>query len=333
MTRPARLIDLRCNWLLQYAAETSVFAPSHYADVAPRISQVDGYLTGTSAAVLSCSRRAEDWESQPDPWAALGALVTRIEAEFSGRLLIGPEDFDRWEDDPEGLCWGVLGVDGFDFLIRSGADLDKLPALFDRGVRLFQPVEGQRSLLGGSADPGDDRGLTDLGRTFLQALGEFQGPRPLLDLAHLNPLAMSEALDWLEADQKRLGRILPLYSHGAPWRAGFVSPGGLTLENLRKLRAIGGVIGFSIGPPFFESTETLKVALEEAASVPFRGRPGFEGLAIGTNFLGVDQTLSGLGNVEQVGDWLTSNFPEPIAELLRFGNARALLGRMVSGSD
>ena len=43
----------------------------------------------------------------------------------------------------------------------------------------------------------DARGLTDLGRAFLQVLGDLTdadasgGPRPLFDLAHLNPIAAS----------------------------------------------------------------------------------------------------------------------------------------------
>ena len=53
-------------------------------------------LSATSAAVPSCYRRAADWARQADPWAALGALIARVEAEFSGRLLIGPDDHARW---------------------------------------------------------------------------------------------------------------------------------------------------------------------------------------------------------------------------------------------
>ena len=50
------------------------------------------------------------------------------------------------------------------------ADLSRLPRLFEQGVRLFQPVYTVTSLLGGSSSPDDDRGLTDLGRSFLEAL-------------------------------------------------------------------------------------------------------------------------------------------------------------------
>src|SRR5436305_9674385 len=133
---PPRLIDLHTDWLLQYAPETTTFGPGLYEEVARRLGQADGYLQGTSAAVLSCYRRAEDWARQADPWAALGQLIARLEAEFPGRLLIGPDDLARCLDDRDGLCWGVIGIEGFDALVRAPADLARLPGLFARGVRL-----------------------------------------------------------------------------------------------------------------------------------------------------------------------------------------------------
>src|SRR5215210_5651507 len=151
---PPRLIDLHADWLLQYAPETTLFDPGLYAGVSGRLGQAEGYLSATWAAVLACYRDAEDWARQADPWAALGGLITRIEAEFAGRLLIGPEDHGCWRDDARGLCWGVLGVEGFDALVRTPGDLDRLPRLFERGVRLFQPVSAPASVLGGSSAPG-----------------------------------------------------------------------------------------------------------------------------------------------------------------------------------
>ena len=90
-----RLIDLHCNWLRQYARETTTFDPAAHAAIPERLAQLTGYMTATSAAVLASARTAADWEAQPDPWRSLGELIARNEAEFSGRLLIGPADFTR----------------------------------------------------------------------------------------------------------------------------------------------------------------------------------------------------------------------------------------------
>ncbi|WP_406697250.1 membrane dipeptidase [Singulisphaera sp. Ch08] len=333
---PPRLIDLHTDWILQYAQETTVFDPALYPGVLGRLGQSDGYLQGTWVAILSCYRRAEDWSSQADPWAALGALIARIEAEFPGRLLIGPEDLARCLDDPEGLCWGLIGIEGFDALVRSEEDLGHLPRLFERGVRLFQPVYTATSVLAGSSAPGDDRGLTDLGRLFLQTLADLViepgGSRPVFDLAHLNPRAASEALAWFEAEPARAARVIPVYSHGTLWHEAYDSPRAITLENLTRLRALGGVVGLSVSPPFFTAADQIKAAIETTASIPFLGRPGPEGIAIGTDFLGVDQTLAGLGTVAEVVAWLAASFDTDTATALIQGNAWELLTRVLNPS-
>jgi membrane dipeptidase len=325
---PPRLIDLHIDWLLQYAPETTLFDPGLYGEVAGRLGQADGYLSATWAAVLACYRNAEDWARQADPWGALGGIIARIEAEFAGRLLIGPDDHRRWQDDPRGLCWGVIGVEGFDALVRTASDLDRLPRLFERGVRLFQPVYAATSVLGGSSTTGDDRGLTDLGRAFLRILDDAvaasPGLRPMLDLAHLNPATAADVLAWFEAEPRRL---IPVYSHGALWHEGFPHPRAITPENLRRLRALGGTIGFT--PSFYETAEALKVGIEAAAALPWIGQAGYEGIALGTDFLGVDRTVPGLGHAAEVVSWVQATFEPQAATLLIQGNAGRLLARAV----
>lgn len=328
---PPRLIDLHTDWILQYALETTLFDPVLYARIKARHGQAEGYLQASRVAFLSCYRCAQDWANQADPWAALGDLIARIEAEFCGRLLFGPDDLGRCLDEPESLCWGLVGVEGFDALIRAPGDLARLPGLFARGVRLFQPVYTATSVLGGSSTAGDDRGLTDLGYAFLGVLDDLgrdaRGPHPLFDLAHLNPRATGDALAWFEADADRPRRVIPVYSHGALAHPGFDTPRAISLDNLGRLRALGGVAGFSVGPPFYESPEALRASLEAAAALPFQGRAGFEGLAIGTDFLGVDHTLPTLSHAAQVVAWLEAAFDPETARSLIEGNGRLLLER------
>jgi membrane dipeptidase len=332
---PPRLIDLHTDWLLQYAPETTLFESSVYPNVPGRLYQAEGYLQTTSAAVLACYRSADDWARQGDPWSALGSLITRIEAEFPGRLLRDSDDLVRWQADPEGLCWGLIGVEGFDALVRTPADLDRVEALFERGVRLFQPVYSATSLLGGCAWPEDDRGLTDLGRAFLETLAGVganpNGPRPMLDLAHLNPRTASDVLMWFEADISRTRQVIPVYSHGALVHADFAKPRAITVENLTRLRSIGGWIGFCVGPPFYASSESLRLSIVQAASLPFLGRPGYEGIAIGTDFLGVNETLPGLSNASAVVEWCRKCFKPGTAASLIQGNAMLLIQRVLGG--
>ncbi len=328
-----RLIDLHTDWLLQYAPETNLYT-SEMAEYAKTVlSQAEGYLGATAAAVLAVYRDAEDWARHADPWAAAGDLITRIEAEFPGRILMGPEDLDRWRDDPDGLAWALIGIEGFDFLIRSSADLDRLPRFWERGVRLFQPVYGAASVLGGSSLPDDDRGLTELGRAFLDTLLSLasQARRPMLDLAHLNPRTASEVLAWFEIDSERADRVIPVYSHGAVFHEEFARPRACTIENLRRLRALGGVIGFSVSPPFYATPDAIRRSIEQTAEVPFQGRTGLEGIAIGTDFLGVDATIPGLGNAPEVIAWVTSTFPPETARQILRENGERLVERSVGG--
>jgi membrane dipeptidase len=334
---PPRLTDLHCDWLAQYAGETNLFETPGPDDLTGRESRLDGYLSGAAAAVLVCGHGARNWAPHHDPWRSLYDLIARYESEFAGRLLLGTDDVKRWlEEPPDGLCWGMLGVAGFDSLIREPADLDRLPALFERGIRVFQLLASGSSLLGGSADPGDDRGLAELGRLFLARIGELAGgaepgPRPIVDLAHLNPRSMSEVLKFAGSEGSLGGRLLLLYSHGAICHEGFATPRALSHENLVALRACGGVIGLTPGPPYHRTPVELRRAFETAASVPFNGNEGFEGLGVGTDFLGIDQTLPPLGNVTLLTKWIKRRFDREAAVMLIAANGRLLLVRSAGG--
>ena len=326
-----RLIDLHVDWLLQYAGESTVFDPADFPDIAQWVGQAEGYLGATSAAIVACYRTDADWARRADPWTGLEELVTRIEAEFPGRVLRDPEDILRWNDDPEGLTWAVIGVEGFDRLVREESDLARLPDLLRRGVRLLQPTYTASSLLAGSSSPGDDRGLLDLGRRFLETLAELsdQAARPVVDLAHLNPRASGEVLGWFEADAERARRLVPVYSHGFLARPGLEGPRGLGSEGLARLRALGGVVGLT--PAFYETAEAFGQALESAAAVPFLGSEGFEGVCIGTDILGVDRNPPGLGTAPEVVAWTSSSFPPDTARALLADNARRLIERAIGG--
>jgi membrane dipeptidase len=357
-----RLIDLHCNWLWQYARETTCFDPLHYAAIGARLGQLDGYLLGTDAAVLACGRVGADWALQPDPWMSLADLLARYEAEFCGRLLRGPEDVKRWLAEPgDGLCWGTLGVAGFDFLVRESAHLDRLPVLFERGIRVFQLVSGGSNLLAGSADAGDDRGLTDLGRSFLQVLAELgashpdrvgvsregepashgarteprppnttharSGPMPIVDLAGLNRASMRDVVDWAQTNAVQPARVLLAYTHGATNRHGIDSPRAITWDHVIALRSLGGVIGLTPSRACYESADQFRGDIEAVAGIPYEGCPGFKGMAIGADFLGPDEPLSETKDVARLIRWVTKHFDQSAAVSLIAENGRRLLVR------
>ena len=300
-----RLIDLRCDWALQYAAETCQYDPAEYAEIPGRLARLDGYLMGTALAVLGARRTPAEWSRQADPRRTLLEMLARHEAEFSGRLLARPDDAARLREEPDGsLAWGVLAVDGLGRFVASPDDLDFLDVLFRRGVRVFRPFE-----------PGRD-GLGDLDRAILGRLLDLapaEGPRPILDLAGADAPTLAAALDWIEADADRPTRLLLLHS-----RAG-AEP--IEADHLRRLRALGATIGVVPGA----SAEAFREAIDAVVAHPFRGREGHEGVGVATDYLGVEAVAPELADVEKLEAWLVASFPPDVAPLLIAGNARSLL--------
>ncbi len=326
-----RLIDLHLNWLRQYATETTEPDPALYPEVADRVGRLDGYLLGCTLSVLAIGRKPVDWTSQPDPWAALGRMIARCEAEFAGRLLRDPADIETWRAWPEdGMCWGVLGVGGLDFLIRSAADLDRLPELFERGVRVFQPIAATEGNLGGSMAPGDDRGLTELGRALLDRLAGLAndpaGTRPVLDLAGMNAATMTDVLKWLETS----GTALPVaLSHGTIDYRSILDGSATGVRVVRNLRARGVVIGLTPGLPGAEGPDELKSLVDAIAAIPFEDEPGPEGIAIGSNLMGVDRSAPGLASAREMTRWIAKSFDRATGAAITSGNAGRLLLRAV----
>jgi len=152
-------------------------------------------------------------------------------------------------------------------------------------------------------------------------------PRLVLDVADLNDRSTREVLAWFEAQPSRGGRLLLIRSHGAV-RTESSPSRGLSPENLRRLRALKGVVGLSVGPPHIDSPGELRSAVEAAAAMPLGNRPGYEGIAIGTDFLRLDQTLEPFKNAWGVIDWLAREFPAEVAESIAYRTARELLLRL-----
>jgi membrane dipeptidase len=334
-----RLVDLHCDWLRQYATETTLYDGRLYPEVPGRVGRLDGYLLGTTLTVLVCARKPAEGAGQPEHWGTLGLMLARYEAEFAGRIIREAGDVSRWRSSPpDGLCWGLLGVAGFDGLVRGADDLDRLPALFARGVRMFQPIAGSGGVLGGSSEPGDDRGLSDLGRAFLQRLAGLAadgeaGPRPILDLAGMNAATMADAFRWLDEDASSRGKLLLAASHGTAGYRGLLEASSADLRSLEELRLRGGVIGLTPGLPGCETVEELKALVDRIAGIPVSDQDTPEGIAIGSDLLGVESPLPGMESARGIARWFERSFDRKTAAALVTGNARRLLLRSAGAEE
>jgi membrane dipeptidase len=194
---------------------------------------------------------------------------------------------------------------------------------------VFQPVAGSESLLAGSTDPGDDRGLSDLGRAFLARLIALSeggpGPRLILDLAGLNARSTAEVLRWLDDNAVPASRLPLVVSHATTDYRKTLEESTPAHRSLRELRARGVVIGLTPGWPGCETADEFRRLIEIVAALPFGGRAGTEGIAIGTDFLRFERTAPALSSAREIVRWLGRAFDGPSAAAIGSGSARRLL--------
>ena len=167
---------------------------------------------------------------------------------------------------------------------------------------------------------------------FLAGLGALSGDNPsgsmpIVDLAGLNSRSITGILDWCEHQSTPGGRPLLMFSHGEITHPISARVRGLTRDQIVRLRALGGVVGLTPSRSSYQTPDELKAVIEEIASIPFEGRSGHEGIAIGTDFLACEQTLPGLADVTQIKTWLGRTLDGDAAPLLLAGNASRLLVR------
>ena len=123
----------------------------------------------------------------------------------------------------------MIGVEGLDALIRSVDDLARLASgLFQRGVRLFQPIYGETSKPPGAArplPPGMIEGSPISAVRFLEVMAglesvksEVPRPRPLARPRPHEPGddGRSPRPGSRPNASRGLRRFMPVYSHGAP---------------------------------------------------------------------------------------------------------------------
>lgn len=145
----------------------------------------------------------------------------------------------RWRKDgaaaPVGL---MLGVEGAHWFGEAGAnELDvMIDELEGRGVKMVAPTHRFDNGLSGASEGAEQSGLTELGREVLRRM-DARGF--LIDLAHISPKGMDQALKLLK------GPVV--ISHTGVW-ATTPRHRNLRPEEIRELARHGGVIGIGYWP-------------------------------------------------------------------------------------
>jgi membrane dipeptidase len=308
------LVDLAVEWLLQYSGESTVIDSGSYPGVGDRLGQVEGYLSASALAVVWFGPAPGD---RPDPWGEAGELLARIEAEFPGRLLTGPEDVDRFDQEPEGgLTWAVAGLRGVSAMLQSQPDSGRLARLVDRGVRAFRLA----GLVDHPPAPGEDLPLAIEDRRAIETIASAARSPMMLDLAGLGPRASGEAIDAVEESK---GSLVPIVSLGG---SSGRTIAGLRPEDFDRIKQLGGVVGLGVGRAFHRDADELADAIGAIA-----GRGGPDGVAIGTGFLGIEEPSGAIEDAPALLDWCAGRFDPETASRLCWANARQAIRRAIGG--
>ncbi len=169
-------------------------------------------------------------------WALLESEVATIRS-LAGMPVV------RAAADLAGAGRQVLHAEGV-YFVQGMADLGGLDRLWAMGFRSLAPLYNEDNALGGGARGDAGRGLTDLGRQFVERAWQIGF---LVDIAHSNHRTQRDLIDLALA----AGRPVH-YSHGFLDEPvlGLFGQRGLLRPQAERLARTGGLIGLSPHPGF-----------------------------------------------------------------------------------
>src|SRR5262249_46028021 len=140
------------------------------------------------------------------------------------------------------------------------------------------------------------------------ARGADAGPRPILDLAGMSATTMADTLRWYDEESASPQKLPIAVSHGTGSYHAVLDGSSPDARILGEIRSRGGVVGLTPGLPGCETPDELKRLIDAVAALPFEGRSGYEGIAIGSDLLGSDRTAPGLASARDITRWLGKTF-------------------------
>lgn len=179
-------------------------------------------------------------------------IVHRMIAAYPDRFALALSADDVGKSFADGKIASLLGAEGGHSI---GGSLSVLRALFQLGVRYMTLTHNQNVGWADSAtDDRDAGGLSDFGR---EVVAEMQRLGMLVDLSHVAPSTMNDALD--------VARAPVIFSHSSA-KAIAGNPRNVPDEVLARLTANGGVCMVTFVPAFVsqECTDWFQGMREEA---------------------------------------------------------------------
>ncbi len=208
-----------------------------------------------------------------------------------------------------------LSVEGGELL---DCDVDKLETAYELGVRAINLTWNHANALSGSNLEEPERGLSDLGFTFVRRM-ETLGM--LVDVSHL-----SEAGFW-DVWQTLDGPLIATHSNA---KAMFFHSRNLTDEQFTAIIQKHGVVGLNLYPAFLgdhANIDTILAHLEH-----FWALGGEETVAMGGDWDGISETPRGISNIADLATLyetlLRNNYRETLVRSLFYSNMMRIVKKV-----
>ncbi len=223
------LADLHCDTLTEVFDKKEGLA-SNSCDVA--LDRAACYRKYLQVGAIFTSPKLTDDEGF-ERFTAVCDYTEALAADGSFRLCRTGADIDAAF--AEGKSAWVLAVEDGRIL---GCNIDRLDALYRRGVRIMTPLWGGLTSMGGSFDT--DAPLSDFGHKAIEACFDI-GIIP--DISHASYEAAEEIITMAEKRGKPV-----IASHSDAFS---VNPHRRNLrdEHFRRISALGGLVGINLCPP------------------------------------------------------------------------------------
>ena len=174
----------------------------------------------------------------------------------------------------------VLGLEG----LRNVHTLEDFKKMYDLGVRHSSLTWNEENHLATGVAGDKDRGLTDLGKQFLDFMKEHN---MIIDVSHLNVKSFYDVIEYVnDVVIASHSNAYTLCNHRR----------NLNDDQLRKLKEVGGYVGVVSARNFVSSSDTRKTVAGLVDHIEYIAK-----------FIGIDHVMLGLDMMDYLDDFNDHN--------------------------
>lgn len=230
------------------------------------------------------------WDAAEAPKRGMLAVAKEMYELFQNQLQLNSDclvhcrtssDVDRFAG--RGKACALLSIEGADLL---ECDPERVELAHEWGVKLINPTWNRANVLSGSHCEDSDRGLSDVGRAFVK---QAEQADILMDVSHLSEKGFWDLMDLTSK---------PIVASHSNSRAVYEHSRGLTDDQFKAICQTGGVVGLNFYSGFVGEKPTMDMLICHLEH--FLELGGEKHIGIGGDLDGCDETLEGIGGVQDV---------------------------------